>query len=290
MTTEEVFGELREIVAEKQSVFLVYKHTDPEGKVYIGYCCGDLKKRWASGNGYRSCSRFHEAIKTYGPENFTHEIIANGLTCSEALDLEHKLILQYDSTNPEKGYNSMVNKEYENPRHYSVYTLQSPQGKQYVGYTGSAPEKRWRKGTAYKRNFLLWQDIEYFGWESFCTMINAVNLDLFSARNFEYYLIRRYDLTNPEKGYNQNYGGFSAKRRILSDEDNPVMQHGHPNAKAVQCVETGIIYPSAREAARLTGLAHTHISAVAKGQRQTTGGFHWKLVLPDDPGVKPEAF
>lgn len=45
MTIEEVFAELREIVAEKERIFLVYKHTDPDGKVYIGYCCGDLKKR-----------------------------------------------------------------------------------------------------------------------------------------------------------------------------------------------------------------------------------------------------
>ena len=281
MTTEEVFEEMRQIVEEKQSVFLVYKHTDPEGKVYIGYCCGDLKKRWASGNGYRSCGRFNEAIKKYGPENFTHEVIAEGLTFAEALDLERKLILEYDSTNPEKGYNTMVNKEYENPRHYTVYTLQSPQGKQYVGYTGSAPEKRWKRGTAYKNNFLLWQDIEYFGWDSFCILINAVNLDIFSARNFEYYLIRRFDLTNPEKGYNQNYGGFSAKRRLPNEGVNPAKQHGHPHAKAVRCIETGAVYPSIREAARQTGLFATHICDVIKGSRETTGGYHWEAVLPD---------
>ena len=286
MTTEEVFEEMRVIVAEKQSVFLVYKHTDPEGKVYIGYCCGDLKKRWAAGNGYRTNHRFTEAIKKYGPENFAHEIIADGLTFAEALDLERKLILQYDSTNPEKGYNITLNKEYENPRHYTVYTLQSPQGKQYVGYTGSAPEKRWKRGTAYKRNFLLWQDIEYFGWDSFCIMLNAVNLDIFSARNFEYYLIRRFDLTNPEKGYNQNYGGFSAKRRLDTDGENPVKQHGHPHSKAVKCVETGIVYPSIREAARKTGLIATHICDVIKGTRATTGGYHWITALPDEAAEK----
>ena len=63
MTTEEVFEEMREIVAEKRQIFMVYKHTDPEGKVYIGYCCGDLKKRWKSGSGYHTNKRFHEAIK-----------------------------------------------------------------------------------------------------------------------------------------------------------------------------------------------------------------------------------
>ena len=46
MKTEEVFEELRKIVAETERIFTVYKHTDPEGKVYIGYCCGNWKKRW----------------------------------------------------------------------------------------------------------------------------------------------------------------------------------------------------------------------------------------------------
>ena len=37
METEKVFDELRKIVAETERIFTVYKHTDPEGKVYIGY-------------------------------------------------------------------------------------------------------------------------------------------------------------------------------------------------------------------------------------------------------------
>ena len=44
METEKVFDELRKIVAETERIFTVYKHTDPEGKVYIGYCCGSWKK------------------------------------------------------------------------------------------------------------------------------------------------------------------------------------------------------------------------------------------------------
>ena len=101
MKTEEVFEELRKIVAETERIFTVYKHTDPEGKVYIGYCCGNWKKRWKSGSGYHTNKRFHEAIRHYGPGNFTHEVIADNLTFPEALELERKMILQYDSTNPQ---------------------------------------------------------------------------------------------------------------------------------------------------------------------------------------------
>ena len=48
--------------------------------------------------------------------------------------------------------------------------------------------------------------------------------------------------------------------------------------KCVQCVETGIIYSSMREAEKLTGIKHNNISLVCSGQRQTAGGFHWRLV------------
>lgn len=281
MTTEEVFEEMRKIVAEKQQIFMVYKHTDPAGKVYIGYCCGDLKKRWKSGSGYHTNKRFHEAIKKYEAKNFTHEVIADRLTFLEALKLERELILRYDSTNPEKGYNSIIGAEEEDPRHYTVYTLQSPNGKQYVGYTGTTPEKRWKRGLNYKKNIDLWTDIERYGWDSFLTIINAEHLDVFSARNFEYYLIRRFDLTDPTKGYNQNYGGFSAKGKRLTGGERREMQSKF-ESKAVRCVETGIVYSGIREAARETGLGHQNISAACHGKIKTSGGFHWEFVEQEE--------
>lgn len=281
MKAEDVMEEMREIVAEKQRAFLVYKHTDPEGKVYIGYCCGDLKKRWKSGSGYHTNKRFHEAIRRIGAKNFTHEVIADGLTYQEALKLERELILQYDSTNPEKGYNSRISAEEKDPKHYTVYTLQSPNGKVYAGYTGLPPEKRWKKGRNYKKNIDLWVDIERYGWENFQIIINAEHLDAYSARNFEYYLIRLYDLTNPENGYNQNYGGFSAKGKHPDGRERREM-HSKFKAKAVRCVETGVVYSGIREAARETGLGHQNISAACHGKIKTSGGCHWELVEPQE--------
>ena len=121
------------------------------------------------------------------------------------------MILQYDSTNPEKGYNVVLPADGKDLRHYSVYTLHSPEGKIYAGYTGMPLTKRWKNGNGYKKNNTLWDDIEYYGWDNFDKTANGEHMDIITARNFEYYLIRRYDLTNPEKGYNQNYGGFSAR-------------------------------------------------------------------------------
>lgn len=48
------------------------------------------------------------------------------------------------------------------------------------------------------------------------------------------------------------------------------------NTKKVICLETGIIYNSAREAGRLLNLSSAHISSCCTGNRKSTGGFHFQ--------------
>jgi len=50
------------------------------------------------------------------------------------------------------------------------------------------------------------------------------------------------------------------------------------NAKAVQCIETGIIYGAIREAARGINIHWSSISAVLNGKQKTAGGFHWEPI------------
>ena len=85
--------------------YLVYKHTSPSGKVYIGITSNKTQTRWRGGSGYITNHRFSAAIKKHGWRAFTHEVLAEGLTRSEARQKEVELIALYDSTNPEKGYN-----------------------------------------------------------------------------------------------------------------------------------------------------------------------------------------
>ena len=51
--------------------------------------------------------------------------------------------------------------------------------------------------------------------------------------------------------------------------------------KKVQCIQTGIVYESAREADRQTGLKYYNIGKVCTGKMKTTGGFHWKFYQED---------
>lgn len=87
-------------------MFTVYKHTCPNGKVYIGITGNDVLKRWSNGiSSYSNNNYFLNAIKKYGWNNIKHEILFDGLTEKEACQKEIDLIAQYKSNNPNYGYN-----------------------------------------------------------------------------------------------------------------------------------------------------------------------------------------
>ena len=85
--------------------YIVYKHTSPSNKIYIGITCQDVERRWRNGDGYKSQKYFYRAIKKYGWDNFEHIILYKNLEERQAKVLEMALIHYYDSTNPNLGYN-----------------------------------------------------------------------------------------------------------------------------------------------------------------------------------------
>lgn len=87
--------------------YIVYKHTAPNGKIYIGQTGQkNPKRRWQNGEGYKPNAHFYNAIKKYGWDNFEHVIVADGLTKEEADWLEKFLIDYYETTDRNKGYNN----------------------------------------------------------------------------------------------------------------------------------------------------------------------------------------
>lgn len=85
--------------------YVIYKHTTPSGKVYIGITSQNVNRRWRNdGSGY-NLQMFYRAIKKYGWNNIKHEILIKGLTREEAEQKEIELIKQYKSNNPKFGYN-----------------------------------------------------------------------------------------------------------------------------------------------------------------------------------------
>ena len=86
-------------------MYCVYKHTSPNGKVYIGITKQYPLNRWHNGYGYRSNPYFFKAIIKYGWDNFKHEILFDGLTKLEAESKEIELIAKYKSNHYLYGYN-----------------------------------------------------------------------------------------------------------------------------------------------------------------------------------------
>lgn len=86
-------------------MYTVYKHTSPDGKVYIGQTSQIPKKRWKSGVGYINNEQFYRSILKYGWENFKHEILYTNLTKDESIRKEKELICFYKSNDPKYGFN-----------------------------------------------------------------------------------------------------------------------------------------------------------------------------------------
>ena len=85
--------------------YAVYIHTSPLGKKYVGVTGQSVQKRWLGGRGYFRNEYFTRAINKYGWDNFTHEIVASGLSKEDAERLEKSLIARYRSNCKKYGYN-----------------------------------------------------------------------------------------------------------------------------------------------------------------------------------------
>ena len=84
----------------------VYIHENLiNGKVYIGITKQKPERRWDNGRGYVGNKHFYSAIQKYGWHNFNHRVLYDGLTKEQANAIEIALIAEYDSANPQFGYN-----------------------------------------------------------------------------------------------------------------------------------------------------------------------------------------
>lgn len=86
--------------------YIVYKYTSPSGKIYIGQTSQTIKGRAGiNGQKYWDSPLFYNAIKKYGYENFSSEILYTDLTLEEANYWESYYIEKFHSNNRQYGYN-----------------------------------------------------------------------------------------------------------------------------------------------------------------------------------------
>lgn len=95
----------------------VYIHASPNGKKYVGITSKPPKRRWNGGYGYVQNKHFFAAILKYGWDNFSHEIVVDGVSKETACELEKALIKKFKSNDKQFGYNNSTGGENPNEGH-----------------------------------------------------------------------------------------------------------------------------------------------------------------------------
>lgn len=170
-------------------------------------------------------------------------------------------------------------------RNNTVYIYRNNiNGKLYIGQTTNM-NKRCKK-TQYKGCTYFYNAINKYGWENFEQIIIKTDLSDKEADELEILLIKFFDTTNSNYGYNLSSGGD--KKCVLVGDKNGFYHKKHsegsvlkmkekkiggnnPLAKPVICVTTNEIFPSAREASEWCGASRQHINRVCRGERKHTG-------------------
>lgn len=125
---------------------------------------------------------------------------------------------------------------------YTVYCHENKlNGKKYFGITKQNPERRWRNGNGYIDNKYFSYAIKKYGWDRFEHIIILDGLLKDVAFEIEIYLIKKYNTTNENNGYNLSEGGeynkLTEKSRLkLSKSLKGHVPHnkGVPNSEEVR--------------------------------------------------------
>jgi group I intron endonuclease len=100
---EEIPEYNKELYQEKIIGKVIYKLTSPSGKSYIGQT-RNFRMRCNEHKSSSRCTRLSNAIKKYGFDLFTHQILESGLSDEQANYLEEKYIKEHSTRHP-NGYN-----------------------------------------------------------------------------------------------------------------------------------------------------------------------------------------
>lgn len=135
-------------------MYSVYKHTAPNGKIYIGVTGRAPEKRWQGK--YQNNALFAADIAFFGWENIKHEVLYAYETKDEAYAKERELIAFYKSNDPRHGYNKAAG------GHGATGTKRTEESKEktrraMIGVKHT-PE---RKENLRRAALLLWSNIEH---------------------------------------------------------------------------------------------------------------------------------
>lgn len=236
--------------------YVVYKHTSPSGKVYIGITGRSTEARWKDGRGYARHARFGAAIKKYGWENFTHEILARNLSADEAKNMEIEFIRLYNSADKKFGYNATLGGD---------------------GRAGCDPSEETRRKMSENHHNVHGANNPMFGRNhtpEARKKMSETKKKLFA----EGVLVQQKKPQKPKMTESELRLFRSANMR---GQNNPSYGKGLPVAQFSLDGYFIKAYQTAREAERETGVDHTTISRCCKNKQKTAGGFCWQYKEAD---------
>jgi len=291
--------------------YSVYKHTFPNGKVYIGITSKKPEYRWNGGRGYKGQRLMYNAILKYGWDNVAHEILYNNLSKEEAEKKEIELIKQHKSNQREYGYNidsggNGVGKMSEETR-YKISQANKGEKNWFYGkkHTEEARQKmKDNHPDLSGANSVLSKSILQYDingnfiakWDCITTAALALNIDRHMISKC---LNEKQVTTHRGKYIWFNEDGFTYEkvieiikkikeikraRRERMLLDNPFKNKSHSRVtkqklkeskkdkmKHVFCAEEYIVYESVMEAERKTGINSGGISNVCLHKQKSAG-------------------
>ena len=244
------------------NTYIVYKHTNKiNGKNYIGITKygENPNKRWQNGRGYKDNEEFFSDIILYGWNNFTHDILEKNLSEIDALLLEKKYILLYNSI--ENGYNKGL---YGHLSEDSIKKQLQTKQEKYGSARGIHSYTKTNKKVKCKETGDIFANIsEAERWCNSCKVGECCRGN------------RKHAGRHPIDGYQLSweYADPESIITISCEQDRTVKQ-----ILPVQCIETGVIYKNASVASRDTGIAACNILRVCKNERKSAGKLHWTFI------------
>lgn len=297
--------------------YIIYMHTSPSEKRYIGLTKQDLNSRWGKdGRRYERCTLFWRAIQKYGWENIKHEVLDYANSLAEANQKEKFYIEKYQTHDERYGYNctsggdgvegwkatdeqkqknSAAKKEmWKDPQmrtHLSAERKARGQTKAERERLSKIARTAWQdevtSGQLRSHLVALSQDVTRRAehsekmkkkWETDDEFKQKMQRHLDEIHTDE--RIKKKHSDDMRKLWSENREMFLKNREYLSGAKNPM-------ARAVKCVELNQIFETARAAEKETGVSYKNISNVLRGKSKTAGGFHWEYVNPLDKNEPP---
>lgn len=252
----------------ENNMYTIYMHRNKiNNKVYIGQTQQLPQKRWGThGEGYKTSSKFYNAIQKYGWDNFEHLILFTNLTQEEANIKEEELIKLYRATEDKYGYN--IKQGGNNYTH-------SQETKDKIGRANSVAlkGKKWTK----EQRELMAKKMSGSG-NPFYGKHHSEETKQKISQN------RKGKLAGADHPFYGQHHSEATKQKISASRQS---KHG----KAVRCINTGEIFPTMMDAARWCGLANSSTIGQVCNQtgKQKTAGKHpitheklqWEFITDD---------